>query len=123
MAAFSAHCKKHSRLEFVNLMRRASCLIGNSSAGILEAPLLKLPVINIGNRQRGRLHAENVEFVPHEKNKIIHAMDRALSDQTYRESVALCSNPYGDGKSSSRIADLLAITPLDNRLMIKDITY
>jgi len=115
--------KNIPRLEFVNLMRRASCLIGNSSAGILEAPLLKLPVINIGNRQRGRLHAENVEFVPHDKNRIIEALRRAVSDQTYRKSVALCSNPYGDGKSSSRIADLLATTPLDNRLLIKDITY
>ena len=41
--------KNIPRLEFVNLMRRASCLIGNSSAGILEAPLLKLPVVNVGN--------------------------------------------------------------------------
>ena len=54
--------KNIPRLEFVNLMRRASCLLGNSSAGILEAPLLKLPVINVGNRQRGRMHAENVQF-------------------------------------------------------------
>jgi GDP/UDP-N,N'-diacetylbacillosamine 2-epimerase (hydrolysing) len=115
--------KNKPRLEFVNLMRRASCLIGNSSAGILEAPLLKLPVVNIGNRQRGRLHAENVEFVPHDKYRIIEALSRAIYDQTYRKSVVLCSNPYGDGNSSSRIADLLATTLLDNRLLIKDITY
>ncbi len=121
--SFLHTAKNIPRLEFVNLMRRASCLIGNSSAGILEAPLLKLPVINIGNRQRGRLHAENVEFVPHEKDKIIDALRRAVSDQMYRDYVALCSNPYGDGKSSSRIADILAMTPLDNRLLIKDITY
>ena len=111
------------RLEFVNLMRRASCLIGNSSAGILEAPLLKLPVINVGNRQLGRLHAENVEFVPHDKNRIIEALRRAISDASYRKLVAACSNPYGDGKSSARIADLLATIQLDDKLLIKDITY
>lgn len=115
--------KNIPRLEFVNLMRRASCLLGNSSAGILEAPLLKLPVINVGNRQRGRLHAENVEFVPHDKNRIIEALRRAIFDQAYRKSVAACSNPYGDGKSSVRIADLLATIPLDEQLLIKDITY
>lgn len=115
--------KNIPRLEFVNLMRRASCLLGNSSAGILEAPLLKLPVINVGNRQSGRLHAENVQFVPHDKDRIIEAARRAIFDLDYRESVSLCSNPYGDGQSSARIADVLAMIPLDDKLLIKDITY
>lgn len=111
------------RLEFVNLMRRASCLLGNSSAGILEAPLLGLPVVNVGNRQRGRLHAENVEFVPHNKEWIVRAVRRAIWDSDYRARIARCSNPYGDGKSSQRIADTLASIPIDDRLLIKDITY
>lgn len=115
--------KNIPRLEFVNLMRRASCLIGNSSAGILEAPLLKLPVINIGNRQLGRLHAENVEFVPHDKKQLLEALRRAVFDQKYRKSIVACSNPYGDGKSSARIADLLANIPLNEQLLIKDLTY
>jgi len=115
--------KNIPRLEFVNLMRRASCLLGNSSAGILEAPLLKLPVINVGNRQRGRLHASNVAFVPHDKDEILSALRQAIFDQSYRDSVAACSNPYGDGKSSERIADILATIPIDERLLIKDITY
>jgi GDP/UDP-N,N'-diacetylbacillosamine 2-epimerase (hydrolysing) len=115
--------KNIPRLEFINLMRRASCLLGNSSAGILEAPLLKLPVINVGNRQRGRLHAENVQFVPHEKVQIITALKRAIYDKTYRKSVASCVNPYGDGKSSDRIAHALASVSIDENLLNKDITY
>jgi GDP/UDP-N,N'-diacetylbacillosamine 2-epimerase (hydrolysing) len=120
---FFYSAKNIPRLEFVNLMRRASCLLGNSSAGILEAPLLKLPVINVGNRQRGRLHAENVQFVPHDKDRIIEALQRAIFNPAYRKSVAACSNPYGDGRSSARIADILATVPLDDNLLIKDITY
>lgn len=120
---FLLTAKNIPRLEFVNLMRRASCMLGNSSAGILEAPLLKLPVVNVGNRQHGRLHAENVQFVPHDKNRIIAALRRAIFDKDYRKAVAECSNPYGDGKSSERIANVLATTPLDSRLLIKDITY
>lgn len=115
--------KNIPRLEFVNLMRRASCLLGNSSAGILEAPLLKLPAINVGNRQRGRLHAENVQFVPHDKDRIVEAVQRAIFDVEYRKTVAACSNPYGDGRSSIRIADIIARFTLDDTLLIKDITY
>lgn len=115
--------KNIPRLEFINLMRRASCLLGNSSAGILEAPLLKLPVVNVGNRQKGRLHAENVQFVNHNKQEILFAVDRAIYDEAYRNVVANCSNPYGDGKSSERIAEILANIPLDNNLLIKDMTY
>ena len=115
--------KNIPRLEFINLMRRASCMIGNSSAGILEAPLLKLPVINIGNRQRGRLHSENVEFVSHNKLEIIFAIKKAIYNQTYRDIVSRCSNPYGDGKSSKRIADILSSIAIEEKLLIKDITY
>lgn len=120
----SLHIAKNiPRLEFVNLMRRASCLLGNSSAGILEAPLLKLPVVNVGNRQLGRLHAENVVFVPHDTHQIRDAVQRAVFDSEYRKLVTSCSNPYGDGHSSTRIADILATIPLDRKLLVKDITY
>lgn len=115
--------KNIPRLEFVNLMRNASCLLGNSSAGILEAPLLKLPVVNVGNRQKGRLHAENVQFVLHDKDDIINAVRHAIFDLDYRLYVSKCSNPYGDGKSSLRISDILASTTIDEKLMIKEITY
>ena len=115
--------KNIPRLEFVNLMRKASCLLGNSSAGILEAPLLKLPVINVGNRQKGRLHANNVQFVSHEKVQIIEAIKKAIFDEDYRAEVSNCDNPYGDGQSSERIAETLSTISLDEKLLIKDITF
>jgi GDP/UDP-N,N'-diacetylbacillosamine 2-epimerase (hydrolysing) len=120
---FIYSAKNIPRLDFVNLMRGAACLIGNSSAGILEAPLLKLPVINIGNRQKGRLHAQNVEFVSHNKSKIIRAIKKAVFDKEYIKKVQKCSNPYGDGKSSDRIAQILASVKIDENLLVKDITY
>lgn len=111
------------RLEFVNIMRKAGCMLGNSSAGILEAPLLKLPVINVGNRQKERLHAENVQFVPHELTAIKSAVEKALFDEDYRNFVRRCSNPYGDGQAAQKIANVLATIPIDEKLLIKDITY
>ncbi|MFA7239047.1 MAG: UDP-N-acetylglucosamine 2-epimerase [Sulfuricellaceae bacterium] len=115
--------KNIPRIEFVNLMRRASCMLGNSSAAILEAPLLKLPAINVGNRQKGRLHAENVEFVPHSIDAIQSAVRQAIFDLEYRKHIDQCKNPYGDGNSSRKIVGILATIPIDENLLIKDITY
>ncbi len=115
--------KNIPRLEFVNIMRRAGCMLGNSSAGILEAPSLKLPVVNIGNRQKGRLHAENVQFVPHDVAVIKSAVTKAIFDEDYRKFVSQCSNPYGDGNAAQKIANILATTTVDEKLLIKDITY
>ena len=118
------YCSKNiPRLDFVNLLRNAACLVGNSSLGILEAPLLTLPVVNVGNRQTGRLHAENVQFVPHDKDRIVKAVQRALYDNDYILTVKKCKNPYGDGKSSNKIADIIANTIIDEKLLVKDITY
>ncbi len=111
------------RTEFVNVLRHAACLVGNSSLGIMEAPLLKLPVVNVGNRQKERLAAENVTFVPHTVTAICEAVRTAISDPGYRKKIANCSNPYGDGTASQKIADILADIPVDRTLLIKDITY
>ena len=115
--------KNIPRIEFVNIMRYASCMLGNSSAGILEAPFLKLPVINVGNRQKGRLHAENVQFVQHCVEDIKNAVDKAIFDIDYKKFVLGCKNPYGDGNASKLIADKLANIDLDDKLLIKEITY
>tara|TARA_A100001035_G_scaffold279880_1_gene282740 strand:+ start:1252 stop:2412 length:1161 start_codon:yes stop_codon:yes gene_type:complete len=115
--------KNIPRLEFVNLLRKAACLVGNSSAGIMEAPLMKLPVINIGNRQKGRLHSNNVCFVPHNKKKICESIKNAIYNEEYRKKIMNCSNPYGDGNSSNQIAEILAKIKINDQLLIKDITY
>jgi GDP/UDP-N,N'-diacetylbacillosamine 2-epimerase (hydrolysing) len=111
------------RLEFVNLMRRAHVLVGNSSCGIVEAPLFHLPVVNIGPRQRGREHANNVQFVDHDATQIRAAVHRAVFDVGYRRSVAECDNPYGNGQAGAKIAAILAKQPIDDLLTWKVNTY
>lgn len=111
------------RTIFVNLLRRASVLVGNSSAGIIEAPLLRLPAVNVGPRQRGREHSENVIFVEPELETIESAVHKAVFDKKFREIVSNCSNPYGDGHSGERIAGILAEHPIDDRLLNKINTF
>lgn len=108
---------------FVNLLRSVDVLIGNSSCGIIEAPLLKLAVINVGQRQVGREHAENVLFVPHDAGRIQEAVRRALYDQEFKAQVQACQNPYGDGHAGERIAKILADVSIDERLLAKFNTF
>ncbi len=111
------------RTTFVNLLRNCSCLLGNSSAGILEAPSLRLPTVNIGNRQKERLHSGNVQFVTHDVKMIKKAIKKALFDKKYIARVNRCKNPYGEGKTGKKIANILSKIKIDKKLMIKDITY
>ncbi|GIU70253.1 MAG: UDP-N,N'-diacetylbacillosamine 2-epimerase (hydrolyzing) [Candidatus Woesearchaeota archaeon] len=105
---------------FVNLMRGARCLVGNSSMGILEAPFYKLPVVNIGNRQRGRLNAGNVEFVDYNIENIITSITKAVFDEEYRERVKNLRNPFGDATAPYKIRDiLLSIDLKDKKWYIK----
>lgn len=115
--------KNVPRREFINTMREAACMVGNSSAGLMEAPFFKLPVVNVGNRQKARLHAENVQFVPHDVTAVKEAIKKACFDEDYKKIVANCSSPYGDGNSSKKIADTLAKISFDDKLFLKDITY
>lgn len=100
---------------FVNLMRNTLALVGNSSMGILEAPFYKKTVVNVGNRQCGRLNAGNVEFVKYNKEDIKQALNRACFDKKYRNDVEQVRNPYGDGNSAIKIKKVLAAIDLQDK--------
>ena len=94
--------------KFLSLMRMAAVLVGNSSSGILEAASFKIPVVNVGTRQHGRLRATNVIDVGYSKEEILAGVRRALEDQPFRSALRACVNPYGDGLTGPRTADVLA---------------
>ncbi len=107
------------RRVFVNLLRHARAMVGNSSAGILEAPSLGLPVVNVGLRQRGREHGDNVIFTDYEPQEISEAVARAAHDVAFRELVGRRRTPYGDGRAGGRIAEILAKTDIGPDLLHK----
>ena len=105
---------------FINLLRNAKALVGNSSMGILEAPMYKLPVVNVGRRQQGRLNAGNVKFVDYNHQEIVDAIEKACFDNNYRNDIINLANPYGDGTSAKIVEDFLAkIDMLDSKWLIK----
>jgi len=103
------------RLQFVNLIRNASALVGNSSMGILEAPHYKLPVVNIGNRQQGRLNAGNVEFVPYDIDTIIGALEKAVLDEKYRKMIRNLENPYGDSSAPTKVRKAIESVDMNDK--------
>jgi UDP-hydrolysing UDP-N-acetyl-D-glucosamine 2-epimerase len=122
LAARSTRVRLFTFLErqvFVNMLRHAQAMVGNSSAGILEAPTLGLPTVNIGMRQRGREHADNVIFTDYDPSEISAALTKATSDAAFRAKVAKGETPYGNGTTSQHIARILHQTDINARLMHK----
>ena len=109
--------------DFLSLMNCADLMVGNSSAAIREAPSFKLPAVNIGTRQQGRLRAENVIDVDHDSSNIERAIKLALYDETFSSKLKKVSNPYGDGKSAKRIVDILEKIEITSDLIQKRISY
>ena len=103
------------RLQFINLMRHARALVGNSSMGILEAPHYKLPVVNIGNRQQGRLNAGNIEFVPYINDEIIIAVEKATLDDEYRQKIKNLKNPFGDSSAPLKVMEAIESVDINDR--------
>lgn len=94
-------------------------MVGNSSSGIVEAPSFGLPVVNIGIRQEGRERGKNVIDVGYNKQEIIKAVEKALTDGEFLKEVKRRENPYGDGKASHRIAEALSKIEITPQLLQK----
>ena len=108
---------------FANLMRIASVMVGNSSAGLIEAPFFRLPVVNVGTRQDGRERARNVIDSGYGRREIVAALRRALHDARFRSSLRGLRNPHGEGDTSQRIVRVLRTVRIDRRLLEKRIMY
>lgn len=86
-------CENLGSNRYYSLMKRAKYMIGNSSSAIWEAPSFKTPAINIGNRQRGRVRAENVLDCKMSTDSIQDAIDR-LESVAFKGALTGCTNPY-----------------------------
>jgi GDP/UDP-N,N'-diacetylbacillosamine 2-epimerase (hydrolysing) len=103
---------------FVSMMAHADVMIGNSSAGIIEAASFGTPVVNVGSRQQLRERSENVIDVEADPG----SLDAALAEARTRGRLA-GANVYGDGRAAERIADLLATLPVTRSVLEKCCAY
>ncbi|OAI44808.1 UDP-N-acetyl glucosamine 2-epimerase [Rhizomicrobium sp. SCGC AG-212-E05] len=101
---------------YLSCMAQVDAVVGNSSSGLLEAPSLGIPTVNIGDRQRGRLKASSVIDCAPERGEIATALRRLYSPQ-FRQTLAHgIESPYGDGGAAARIVKILRAQPLENLL-------
>ncbi len=97
--------------EYIAHCRTAAAIIGNSSSGVIEAPYMQVPSVNIGRRQDGREKGPSVIDCPCETGAIIKAIRKAVAyDGPY-------DAPYGGPGASARIADILATFQLEGILL------
>lgn len=107
---------------FLALVRDCAVMVGNSSAGIIEAGAFGAPVVNIGPRQFGRERGGNVEDVPYDPERIGRAIARCMKGE--RSARPDKTNPYGGTRAGIAIARVLARLDLtDVRLVRKMIAY
>lgn len=101
---------------YLSLMREADVVIGNSSSGIIEAPALHTPTVNIGTRQQGRLRSATIIDCVEACDEIRASIQTAL-DEAFIGRAKTAVPAYGSGDSSRRIAELLRDADLDGILM------
>jgi UDP-hydrolysing UDP-N-acetyl-D-glucosamine 2-epimerase len=101
------------QLRYISLMNLVDAVVGNSSSGVLEAPSLNVPTVDIGDRQKGRERASSVFHSAPDRNAIAVAISKAVAHG--RQPTM---SPYGDGESSRRFAEVIAAIP-DFRELLK----
>lgn len=113
-------CRSLARDDYLRALLQADVLIGNSSSGIIEAPLAGTPSVNVGGRQAGRQPGgRSVIECGESRSAIMAALRKALRMRVRRGGRSV----YGDGHAGERIADVLAQLPLDDDARHKLITY
>ena len=116
-AADRPHVHRHASLghrRYLEAMAVADAVVGNSSSGLIEAPSLGCPTVNIGGRQDGRLRAASVIDCPAERSAVEAALRQALTRPR-----APVENPYGDGRTSARVLEIVRALPPPEDLLRK----
>lgn len=101
------------QLRYLSCLKYVDVVVGNSSSGLLEVPSFKIPTVNIGDRQKGRLKAGCVIDCSPIKNQIISAIKRAVS-LDFKESCKVIKNPYGEGGASQKIIQTIESIALED---------
>jgi GDP/UDP-N,N'-diacetylbacillosamine 2-epimerase (hydrolysing) len=94
------------QIRYLSCLKHVDMVIGNSSSGLAEVPSFKIPTINIGDRQRGRMKANSVIDCEPTEKEINRSILRALSSE-FKKICSNVTNPYGSAGASSKIIEKL----------------
>lgn len=103
-------CREYTSLgqrKYLSALQYCDVVVGNSSSGIIEVPSFRIPTVNIGNRQKGRVHAESVIDCGNNRIGIEVALQKALSYE-FRNKIANVQNPYERERTSDEIVEIIS---------------
>jgi GDP/UDP-N,N'-diacetylbacillosamine 2-epimerase (hydrolysing) len=107
---------------YLSAVKYCYMVIGNSSSGIIEVPSFKVPTINIGDRQKGRIQAESVINCKPDYESILHAFNKA-SDNDFRMNLESIENPYEKENTTELIVNTILDYVMKNNIDIKKAFY
>lgn len=107
--------KSLGQVRYLSALKYVDVVVGNSSSGLIEAPSFKVGVINIGDRQKGRVKASCVIDCDPAKEKIVKAFCKVYSSE-FRKVISNTTNPYGSGGASTKVKNTLKDTNTTNLL-------
>lgn len=113
-------------LLYLSVAKHCKAVVGNSSSGIIEMPSLKVPTVNIGDRQKGRVSAESVIHCGYGSRDIVKAIEKAVGDEEFLKNVSNVKNPYdsyGDGNFSGRLLKVLENIVVSEKLLRKELDF
>ena len=111
----SNRCKCYSSLglkRYLSVLQYVEAVVGNSSSGILEVPSTHIPTLNIGDRQKGRIHGDSVYNCASDKESVIKGLAMVLSS-SFKEIALKASNPYEKENTAQSVFDVISTYPLD----------
>lgn len=109
-------------LRYLSLVKSCAFVIGNSSSGIIEVPYFRIPTINIGDRQKGRIRHPSVLDCIHEPSDIGVAVDKAMS-KIFIDSLTNMEYQFGDGSAAARIVKQLKKIEINSGLVNKSLNF
>lgn len=105
-------CASLGQLRYLSAMKHCAAVVGNSSSGILEAPVLRRPTVNIGARQKGRLRFPSVIDCGERKEEIVSSIKKAVSEE-FQRTMDNMAVPHADGNIAVRMKTILRDIPLE----------
>ena len=103
------------QVRYISMLHEAACMLGNSSSGIFESPSVKLPTLNIGDRQKGRFLTPNIVQCAATRAAVLQGL-AALQRPEFREKNQNFESPYGDGRASEKVLGVLKSRLVPERL-------
>ena len=94
------------QLNYLSSLQFVDGIVGNSSSGLLEAPTFRVGIINIGDRQKGRIRAKSVIDCKPTRESVQNAFKRLYSED-FQNILTTVENPYGAGNATEKIMNVL----------------